>query len=156
MNSTRSLRIRRCMLKRNKEYWRSGLALIHFRCKRIAIGASLSGERMRTPEEIAQHLVQHIGHIFKRPLMYGGNAAGVDLILDENLALWAFVVGRDRDFLQVRNAELQNQECGSANFSTRYQMKHPSATDQENVEYVVRCWQSVVRALDLTPTSMHA
>lgn len=111
---------------------------------------------MRTPEEIAEHLIQHIGNIFKRPLMYGGNAAGVDLILDENLALWAFVVGRDRDFLQVRNDEFKNQECGSASFSTRYQMKHPLATEQENVEYVVRCWQSIVYALDLTPTSVHA
>jgi hypothetical protein len=82
--------------------------------------------------------------------MYGGNAAGVDLILHEYLALWAFVVDRETEFDRAWHQQLEQQNCGSANFSTRYLMDHPSATDKQTVEHVVRCWQKITKTLQMS------
>ena len=79
--------------------------------------------------------------------MYGGTSAGVDLILREYLALWAFVMNRIDDFDQAANSELERQNCDSANFSTRYQLNHPTASEDQIVEYVVRCWQTIAWAM---------
>jgi hypothetical protein len=102
---------------------------------------------MRASDEIVEHLVQRVMDVFQRPLMYGGTAAGVDLILHEYLALWAFVVGRESDFEQEWCSELRREKCGSANFSTRYALNHPGVKEAETAAYVVERWQAITRAM---------
>jgi hypothetical protein len=102
---------------------------------------------MRAPNEIAEHLLQRVAHVFQRPLMYGRSAAGVDLILHYYFAIWSFVVERESDFEGAERTELHRENCGSGNFSTRYARNHPGATEADTAAYVVERYRAVAGAM---------
>jgi hypothetical protein len=53
---------------------------------------------MKTTEQILEFLVEQIGHIYFRPLMYGGSAESVDLLLSHHQHLWALIVEHEKEF----------------------------------------------------------
>lgn len=110
---------------------------------------------MKSAQEIVNYLAQMIGYVYERPLMYGENAGGVDLLLWSHHTTWAFIVGRQNDLRQVMDEILEREECGSANFSTRYARNHPSAADSEVTAYVVSQWSEISRRLGILAVAGH-
>ena len=75
--------------------------------------------------------------------MYGGTAAGVDLLLLTLHQVWAAIVERSQELGDTEHQVHEEEHCGVANFSTRYRMNHPEASDEEVARYVVKCWRVV-------------
>ncbi len=99
---------------------------------------------MKDSQEIEAILALKIGYMYyHRPLMYGGTADGVDLLLHTYHEIWSEIEGRHDEFRNTWWRVLEEEECGSANFSTRYRMNHPEASDEEIVSYAVDQWRKV-------------
>jgi hypothetical protein len=87
---------------------------------------------MKMPEDIVAHIVRQIGYLYyDRPLMYGGSGTGVDLLLHTYHDIWSVIVDRHDEFRKVWWKVLEEEDCGSADFSTRYTMNHPEASDEQ-------------------------
>ncbi|MGO8745339.1 MAG: hypothetical protein ACLQNE_05065 [Thermoguttaceae bacterium] len=106
---------------------------------------------MKTPEETIAWIAGAIGYVYNdhRPLMYGGNGAGVDLLLHVYHEMWSFIVGRYDEFEDTWQQVLEEEECGSANFSTRYSMNHPGVSEEDVARYVVEQWRKVSERLGI-------
>lgn len=99
---------------------------------------------MKTPEEIVALLAHHIGLLYyHRPLMYGGSGDGVELTLLNYHHIWAEVVERYDEFRQTWWKVLEEEDCGAANFSHRYSMNHPTASEAEIAEYVCTQYRKI-------------
>ena len=98
---------------------------------------------MKSPEETIAFIASRIGHIYHRPLMYGGTADGVDLVLHYYHELWAEIVERHRDFRKAESTVSDQERCNSHNFASRYRVDHPRAEDKEIADYVVAQWRKV-------------
>jgi len=99
---------------------------------------------MKTPDEIVAHLAHHIGLLYyHRPLMYGGSGNGVEIVLHDYHQIWAEVVERYDEFRQTWWRVLEEEDCGAANFSHRYSMNHPGASEEEIAKYVCAQWRKV-------------
>ena len=72
-------------------------------------------------DEIVGKLLQRLGFIYERPLMFGGDARGVDVVLWTYHDIWALIVDRQDDLEAAR--EVQFSECGRGplGFSNHYQ-----------------------------------
>jgi hypothetical protein len=104
---------------------------------------------MKTVDQIVAIVEDRIGHIYARPLMYGGTAQGVDLILHNYHELWAMIVDRQDDYQTIRMDSYGEEGCGSANLATHYHRDRPRASDQETVRHVVDRWNKISDRLDL-------
>jgi hypothetical protein len=94
---------------------------------------------MKSPEEIVAFIAKQIGLIYyHRPLMYGGTAEGVDLLLHTYHRIWAEMVERQDKFQHTYWDVLAEADCGSANFSTRFAMDHQKAPEDEVVAFVTK------------------
>lgn len=102
---------------------------------------------MKTTEQVIDFLTSKIGHVYARPLMYGGTAEGVDNILHVYHELWADIMERRDDYDSIRYRVYSEQECGSAGFATRYQLNHSISTQTEIAKYVVDQWKKVSELL---------
>ena len=106
--------------------------------------------QMKTPEDSVAYIARQIGYVYHhRPLMYGGTGAGVDLLLHAYHDIWSVIVERHQEFREVWWRVLEEENCGSANFSTRHSTDHPGASDLEIASYVVQQWQKVSERLDV-------
>jgi hypothetical protein len=101
------------------------------------------GTSMKTVDQIVAIVEDRIGHIYARPLMYGGTAHGVDLILHNFHELWAMILDLQDDYQIIRMNSSDEEGCGSANFATHYHRDRPQASDQETVRYVVDQWKKI-------------
>jgi hypothetical protein len=105
---------------------------------------------IKSPEEIVAYVARRIGYMYyHRPIMYGGNAEGVDLLLYTYHEFWSEIVGRFDEFREVYWKVGEEEDCGAATFSTRYSMDHPDASDDDNVRYTVAQWRKVSDRLDV-------
>jgi hypothetical protein len=77
------------------------------------------------------------------PLMYGGTAEGVDLLLRAHHELWSEIVERQEEFQKVLREVHEEEDCQAAGFPTRYLWDHPSANQNEIAAYVTLQWRKV-------------
>lgn len=73
---------------------------------------------MRDGRQIVEFVEERIGHIFRRPLVYGGTPEAVDSILHCYHELWAVAHDREGDFQAVSTATHLSEGCGSASLNT--------------------------------------
>src|SRR5687768_7542784 len=99
---------------------------------------------MKSQQETVSYLLRRIGYVYHhRPLMYGGSGAGVELYLLDHHEIWAFIMDRENDFENARRDQLASENCGSANFASRYAMNHPAADEINIASYVVEQWRKI-------------
>ena len=108
--------------------------------------------------EILAFVLDRIARISRRPLMYGGNAEGVGLILHYDFELWAEIVGRRDEYESARIEVHKGAEAGAASFSSRYREDHPEASEDEVAGHVVHQWMSIAErcGLDVPPITDEA
>lgn len=104
---------------------------------------------MMTTDETVAWLLSRIGHVMDRPLMYGGTATGVDLILQHYFELLGAITHRHDDFDRVKAAVHEQQGCRLQTFASRCHELHPSAPDSDVVEHVVANWKAIAGELGL-------
>ena len=102
---------------------------------------------MLTSEAMAELLAERIGHVYFRPLMYGGSAEGVELILDCYHGMWADLHERREEYQALMVHEASSRRCGAASFSWGYKERHPGAPEAEVSEYIVSVWGGISRRL---------
>lgn len=98
---------------------------------------------VKTADEIVAMIVERIGYIYERPLMYGGNPDGVEALLSTLHSLWAISVDREDEYREVSYRHASDEDCGSANFSYHYLRSHPNADVNEQVAYAVANWKVI-------------
>jgi hypothetical protein len=96
-----------------------------------------------TADEIIALIVAKIGHIYERPLMYGGNAEGVDSLLFVLHSLWSEATGRIDEFEQARATRCDTECCNAMSFAGYYQGRNPSALEPEITAFVVSQWRAI-------------
>ncbi|MFH2045928.1 MAG: hypothetical protein ABIK92_12365 [Pseudomonadota bacterium] len=104
---------------------------------------------MKSNKEIVQFIEERIGHVYFRPRMYGGSASGVDLILHYYHDLWAEIFDKLSLYHSIRDKSYEDLHCGAANFSTKYQMDNPTASDIGAAFFVVDQWMKISDSLGL-------
>jgi hypothetical protein len=104
---------------------------------------------MKSTDQIVDFIVERIGHIYFRPLMYGGSASGVDTILHYYHELWSIIFDEYDNYQSIRNSIEAKLGCGSANFSTKYKMEHSNATEKEVAFFAVDQWMLISEKLGI-------
>jgi len=105
---------------------------------------------MKTPDEIIEYIALRIGYVYyHRPLMYGGDGEGVDLLLHTYHTIWSEIVERHAEFQATCLKVSAEEKCGAANFATRYKMNHPQESEQEIAAYVVQQWRKISDCLSV-------
>jgi hypothetical protein len=104
---------------------------------------------MRNPSEIAEFLEQRIAQIYERPLMYGGTAHAVDLLLHYWHEIWAVVHCREDDYRKMEHGIHEAEGHLGCNFAAHYRRNNPKASDQETARYVVTQWKKISSRLGL-------
>lgn len=97
----------------------------------------------------ANQIVERIGHIYFRPLMYGGSSSGVDTILHYYHELWSIIFDQYENYRSIRDTIEEELSCGSANFSTKYKMDHSTATENEVAFFAVDQWMLISKKLKI-------
>ena len=106
------------------------------------------GLTMKSSQAMLEYLAERIGLMYYHlPLGYGGDAYGVETLLYAYHDAWAFLVEYDGDWRNVWWEGLAAEDCGSADFSHRYSMNHPEASQEEVAEYVIAHWRVVSEKL---------
>jgi hypothetical protein len=98
---------------------------------------------MKSVDEILAYVALRIAYVYDRPLMYGYSGQGVDQLLLIYHEIWAEIKDCQDELRRIWWRTLEDEECGSANFATRYSMNHPDALDQEIAQYVVNQWRKI-------------
>jgi len=104
---------------------------------------------MKSSEHILEYLAEEIGHVYFRPLMSGGSAAGVDLLLSNYHQLWAFITEQVEEFGIVSMKLHKRENCGAASFAKAYKIKKPHSEEYEIAFYVVDQWQKISNSMDI-------
>lgn len=104
---------------------------------------------MKSSEQIIQFILQRIGHIYFRPLMYGGTAEGVELLLHYYHELWAETFEKQEEYKQIRDRIYRQEDCGSGSLIRRFQEIRKNADGQSTSEYVVKHWRNISKELML-------
>jgi hypothetical protein len=105
---------------------------------------------MRDGRQIAEVVEERIGHVFQRPLLYGGTPEAVDSILHYDDGLWAVAHEREGDFQEASAAFHLSEGCGSASFAHHYRASHPATSEDEVACYVVSMWRKIGERLGLS------
>jgi hypothetical protein len=104
---------------------------------------------MKNADQIANFIIERIGHIYFRPLMYGGTPEGVELILENYHDLWAEIYDQQENYREIMIQAHERQTGGSMGFSWRYSQKHPEASAEEIANHIVSQWRKISKQLGL-------
>jgi hypothetical protein len=102
---------------------------------------------MKTGQEIEAYIREALALISHRPLMCGGTAEGVDLLLWNYYGLLTFIHHRDGDYTSIRDEVYGEEGCGSASFPSHYRRERPVATEAETAVYVLEQWRKIGQRL---------
>ncbi len=102
---------------------------------------------MKSSEEIAESITLRIGHIYFRPLLYGGTPEGVELILHYYHELWSEIFGLQEQYTSARQIVHSEENCGSMGFASRHQKRYPHASRDKTLTYVVRQWRKISKQI---------
>jgi hypothetical protein len=105
---------------------------------------------MRSADEILQFVLTAIGHIYYRPLMYGGDANGVEVALWQYHVLWAEIVERQEELQAVQFARSTGRRCCNRAFSDHYR-RHvkQGCSEEEAAQAGVEEWKRIDQELGL-------
>src|SRR5690242_8593971 len=92
---------------------------------------------MTTVGQVIEFVQKRLGDIFERPLMYGGTAEGVDLILFCYYELWATILGRNDDFHRIRIEVYEELGSQARGFPLYFRRENPKATEHELCGHVI-------------------
>jgi len=103
---------------------------------------------MRNADEILQFVLTSIGHIYYRPLMYGGDAHGVEVALWHYHVLWAEIVERQEELQAVEFARITERRCCTREFSDHYR-RHvkKGCSEEEAAQASVEEWKRIDQEL---------
>ena len=104
---------------------------------------------MKSIDQILQFITGRIGHIYFRPLMYGGTPEEVDLILHYYHELWAEIVDQREQYQEISRAMHQEEDTGAAGFARSFMKNNPDAADTEVVTYIVNQWMKIGEKLNI-------
>jgi hypothetical protein len=105
---------------------------------------------MRNADEILQFVLTMIGHIYYRPLMYGGNAHGVEIALSNYHLLWAEIVERQEELRAVEFARITERRCCTRAFSNHYRRHaRKGCSEAEAAQAAVEEWKRIDRELGI-------
>jgi hypothetical protein len=107
---------------------------------------------MRDGRQIVEFVEERIGHVFRRPLMYGGTPEAVDLILHYYYELWAVAHERGGEFRKISDAFHMSEGCQAASFAYHYRVCHPAASEDDVACYAVSMWRKIGEHLSLSTT----
>ena len=101
---------------------------------------------------ILRFVRDRIESIYERPLMYGGEGDGVDLILHDYHELWGVIVERRDEFEEARLRAHEESGTGSMNFSRHYRerIRGGEADLRDVLQYVVGRWRAIDEALGIS------
>jgi len=102
---------------------------------------------MKSVQEIVSFIASRIGHIYFRPLMYGGTAFGVDILLYQCHEFWAESMECRPSFSEIFHDVSNEQDCGAAGFAFHYLRMNPNSSEEEQVMYIVQQWQKISERL---------
>ena len=80
---------------------------------------------MKSTAEMGAFVWDRIDQIHDRPLMYGGTAEGVDLILHYYHEIIAVIHDLEDEYQEISTITHQQEGCGSANFAVHYRRDRP-------------------------------
>jgi hypothetical protein len=99
--------------------------------------------------EIVEKLIAHLRGLYERPLMFGGTAEGVELLLDSLHWTWAMCHEREADYERAL-ADLHYEAGHQAmNCFGYYAHKYPHPTEEAKVAHVVSCFRRLEGTLGL-------
>ena len=105
---------------------------------------------MSKPDEMLKEVLQWLGHVYERPLMYGGDANGVEVALWCYHEFWALIVDRGKDLKAIREAQFIESGCQANNFSGHYRTDiHKGCNEVEAANYAVSQWKLIDEKLGL-------
>lgn len=104
---------------------------------------------MKTKEQIAETYVERIGHVYFRPLMYGGDGRGVELLLSLYHSFWAELLDQEDKLSDIIRTVMEEQKCGAFSFVPRYKYNQPNASEQELADYAVLQWIKISDRINL-------
>ncbi len=105
---------------------------------------------MKNIQNVASFIEERIGHIYFRPLMYGGTASCVDMLLHYYHELWAEIFDNKDLYDKVQRKVHDACECEALNFSGRFSFNHPEASELEMVQFVVDQWMIISKELGVS------
>jgi hypothetical protein len=105
---------------------------------------------MMTAPEIIAFVEDRIGHIYARPMMYGGTAEGVELILYFYHELWSMIHQRHDEYQRILHQLYEAEGCGSANFTLHDGRDRPEVSEAEPARSVVEQWRKLDDRLGIT------
>ena len=98
---------------------------------------------MKDTNDILRFVLQRIGQVYQRPLMYGGTPEGLELILHYYHELVAEMLVCRAALNDLEQAAHSEAGATAAGFSTAYRRTHDGATDNEIADYIVLEWQKI-------------
>ncbi len=104
---------------------------------------------MKPSEQMAEKIALRIGHIYFRPLMYGGTAKGVALVLDVYHELWADLTGQEKIYESLCRSALSDEILAEIGFDLRDKMYDPSMSEVEKAAYTVAHWRRISKRLKI-------
>lgn len=90
---------------------------------------------MLSTDQVIKNVAARIGWIYGRPLMYGGTAEGVELLLVSLHEIWAMCQQREDEYWQAFHELHGLASHGAMNCSTYFSRENPGASENETVAY---------------------
>lgn len=73
----------------------------------------------------------------------------MDLLLANLHEFWAEIMDRQDELRNTCWKAHQDEDCGSADFATRFALNHPEASEREIAQYVVIQWRKISDQLEV-------
>lgn len=105
---------------------------------------------MLNADQILQVVLRDLSLVYDRPLMFGGDTNGVEVVLWTYHRLLARIVERDEEYESIRNAQHSECGCQANSFSGHYRTDiHKGCTEVEAANYAVSQWKLIDEKLGM-------
>ena len=105
---------------------------------------------MLNADQILQVVLRDLSRVYDRPLMFGGDANGVEVILWAYHRLLAEIVERDEEYESIRIAQHWECGCQANSFSGHYRTDiRKGCSEIEAARYSVEQWKAIDKKLGL-------
>ncbi len=104
---------------------------------------------MWTVQQVSEFIERRLGYVLMRPLMYGGNAEAVEMLLHSYIELWSQLNERYEDYDAARSARASALNANAMGFVGLYRRKHPKASELAAANYVALQYKKIIEQLQL-------
>ena len=105
---------------------------------------------MLSSDQILQIVLRDISLVYDRPLMFGGDANGVECVLWTYHRLLAEIVERNDEYESIRDTQHSECGCQANSFSGHFRANiRKGCSEIEAVRYSVEQWQAIDKKLGL-------